>query len=104
MGPSDFHSKGKTEQSNRAEVVGPSQHRTFFDNLPPVSRRFGEYSVSNLTCFPGQESLQKFQLWTTGSERVRGSGTQLMSICREQSGGTRARAAPEGQIPQFTRV
>ncbi len=68
-------------------LPGPSMPRNPSDNPPPALHRSNAYSVTSPRSSPGRRSPRRFQLWTTGSERARGYGTQCTSISSGQCGG-----------------
>lgn len=64
--------------------LGPSMHKTHYVKTPLISHSSSVYSVTNLPCFPGKVSHQKFQLSTIGCRRARGYGTQHTTTCSGQ--------------------
>ncbi len=81
---------------------GQSMPRTPSDNPPPALHHFNAYSVSSPHSSPGWRSPQSFHLWTSGSERARGYGTQDTSISNVQCGGTNSSQTSVGQTPLNT--
>ncbi|KAL0148033.1 hypothetical protein M9458_056648 [Cirrhinus mrigala] len=57
------------------------------------------YSVISHCCFPGRRSPQMFQLLTTGSERARECGTQLIIISSGQSVAIKDITGAEAEPP-----
>ncbi len=68
---------------------------------PPDWLPSNAYSVTNPRSSCGQESPQRFPIWTTGSERESG-GTQLTSIFSVLCGGIRPSQIPVTSIPQHS--
>ncbi len=69
----------RTNTAGTVSFPGPSKHRIHSVNTPLVSPPSSAYSDTNPSCSPGTGNHRKFQRWTSGSERVRGSGTQHTS-------------------------
>ncbi len=63
--------------------AGPSTHRTPFANHPPDSLLSSACSGTSPLFSPGQANHPTFHRSTTGSERARGSGTQLTTNYNE---------------------
>ncbi len=75
----------RTNTAGTVSFSGPSTHRIHSVNTPLVSPPSSAYSDTNPPCSPGTGNHRKFQPWTSGSERVRGSGTQqLQQAVRRQ--------------------
>ncbi len=81
------HTALTTSTVGAASSPGPSMPRNPSDNPPPALHRSNAYSVTSPRSSPGRRSPRRFQLWTTGSERARGYGTQCTSISSGQCGG-----------------
>ncbi len=82
------HTALTTSTVGAASSPGPSMPRNPSDNPPPaLQHRSNAYSVTSPHSSPGRKSPRRFQLWTTGSERARGYGTQCTSISSGQCGG-----------------
>ncbi len=74
-------------------------HRTPLNKPPLASPHSSAYSASNPLYSPGPKNPPMFQLWTTGSERAREFGTQLISISNRQCGDIKPLQMPAGPTP-----
>ncbi len=88
-----------TSTAGTASSHGPSMHKIPSSKPPPASPLSSAYSATNPLCFPGQKSPPTFQVSTTGSERAREFGTQLMSNSSRQCGDTRPMQMPASLPP-----
>ncbi len=94
----------RTNTAGTVSSHGPSMHRTHSVSTPLVSSPSSVYSVTNPHCSPGMGNHQKFQPWTSGSERARGSGTPHTFSSNRQSGDKRPRRMPAVYLPHHTNL
>ncbi len=99
LGNTSGHTATPTSTAGAASSHGPSMHRTPLNKPPPASPHSSAYSVSNPLYSPGPKNPPMFQLWTTGSERAREFGTQLISTSNRQCGDIKPLQMPAGPTP-----